>query len=86
MLQSSVLPGTSTHRAMQEDGLIPDMTEMSHPSTCALPRRLTVRRGLAAAAGLAGLAGCTASSSRRAISCRPTRWNRSRSAPARTRC
>jgi len=30
---------------MQEDGLIPDMTEMSQPSTCVpSPRRLTVRQ------------------------------------------
>jgi outer membrane protein assembly factor BamE (lipoprotein component of BamABCDE complex) len=65
MLQSSVLPGTSTHRTMQEDGLIPDMTEMSHLSTCVpLPRRLTMRlRGFRAAAVVAlvcaALAGCT---------------------------
>ena len=65
MLQSSVLPGTSTHRAMQEDELIPDMTEMSLPSTSVpSPRRLTVhRRGFRAAAAVAllcaALAGCT---------------------------
>ena len=65
MLQSSVLPGTSTHRTMQEDGLIPDMTEMSHLSTrVPSPRRLTVRqRGFRAAAAVAllcaALAGCT---------------------------
>ena len=65
MLQFSVLPGTSTHRAMQEDGLIPEMTEMSHLSTCVpSPRRLTVRqRGFRAAAAVAllcaALAGCT---------------------------
>ena len=65
VLQSSVLPGTSTHRAMQEDGLIPEMTEMSHLSTCVpSPRRLTVRRrGFRAAAAVAlicaALAGCT---------------------------
>src|SRR6476661_2265748 len=55
VLQFSVLPGTSTHRAMQEDGLIPDMTEMSQPSTCVpSPRRLTVRRrGFRAAASVA---------------------------------
>ena len=55
MLQSSVLPGTSTHRTMQEDGLIPDMTEMSHLSTYVpSPRRLTVRqRGFRAAAVVA---------------------------------
>ena len=55
MLQSSVLPGTSTHRAMQEDGLIPDMTDMSHLSTCVpSPRRLTVRQhGFRAAAVVA---------------------------------
>ena len=65
MLQSSVLPGTSTHRTMQEDGLIPDMTEMSHLSTSVpSPRRLTMRqRGFRAAAVVAlvcaALAGCT---------------------------
>ena len=65
MLQFSVLPGTSTHRAMQEDGLIPDMTEMSHRSIRApSPRRLTPRqRGLRAVAAVAlvcaALAGCT---------------------------
>ena len=65
MLHSSVLPGTSTHRAMQEDGLIPEMTEMSHLSTCVpSPRRLTVRRhGFRAAAAVAlicaALGGCT---------------------------
>ena len=65
MLQFSVLPGTSTHRAMQEDGLIPDMTEMSQPSTrVPSPRRLTVRRrGFRAVAAVAlvcaALAGCT---------------------------
>jgi outer membrane protein assembly factor BamE (lipoprotein component of BamABCDE complex) len=63
VLQSSVLPGTSTHRAMQEDGLIPDMTEMSQPSTSVpSPRRLSVR-GFRAAAAMAlicaALAGCT---------------------------
>ena len=64
-LQSSVLPGTSTHRAMQEDGLISDMTEISQPSThVPSPRRLTVRgRGFRAAAAVAlicaALAGCT---------------------------
>jgi outer membrane protein assembly factor BamE (lipoprotein component of BamABCDE complex) len=60
-----VLPGTSTHRAMQEDGLISDMTEISQPSTrVPSPRRLTVRkRGFRAAAAVAlicsALAGCT---------------------------
>ena len=55
MLQSCVLPGTSTHRAMQEDGLIPDMTEMSQPSTCGpSPRRLSARwRGFRAVAAIA---------------------------------
>src|SRR4051812_11981175 len=61
MLHSSVLPGTSTHRAMQEDELIPEMTEMSHLSTCVpSPRR---RRGFRAAAAIAlvcaALGGCT---------------------------
>jgi outer membrane protein assembly factor BamE (lipoprotein component of BamABCDE complex) len=50
---------------MQEDGLIPDMTEISQPSThVSSPRRLTVRkRGFRAAAAVAlicaALAGCT---------------------------
>jgi outer membrane protein assembly factor BamE (lipoprotein component of BamABCDE complex) len=61
MLQSCVLPGTSTPRAMQEDGLVPDMTETSHQSRCApSPRRLTARwrgfRGLVGVAPLRGLA------------------------------
>ena len=65
MLQSSVLPGTSTHRAMQEDGLIPEMYEISHLGTCVpSPRRPTARRrGFRAAAAMAlicaALAGCT---------------------------
>jgi outer membrane protein assembly factor BamE (lipoprotein component of BamABCDE complex) len=65
VLQSSVLPGTSTHRAMQEDGLIPDMTEISQPRPLApSPRRPSVpRRGFRAAAAVAllcaALAGCT---------------------------
>ena len=65
MLQSSVLPGTSTQRAMQEDGQIPDMTEISQLSTRGpLPRRTgTCRRGFRAAAAVAllcaALAGCT---------------------------
>ena len=65
MLQFSVLPGTSTHRTMQEDRLIPEMTEMSHLSTCVpSARRLTMRlRGFRAAAVVAlvcaALAGCT---------------------------
>jgi len=50
---------------MQEDGLIPEMTEMSQPSTCVpSTRRLTVRqRGFRAVAAVAllcaALAGCT---------------------------
>ena len=65
MLQFSVLPGTSTHRTMQEDGLISDMTEMSQLSAYVpSPRRLTVRRRgfrVAAAVALicAALGGCT---------------------------
>jgi len=35
MLQSFELPGTSTPRAMQGDGLIPQMTDMSHPRSLA---------------------------------------------------
>lgn len=63
MLQSGVLPGTSTHRAMQEDGRVPDMTETSHSSACVpSPRRLT-RRGFTAVTAVAllcaALAGCT---------------------------
>jgi outer membrane protein assembly factor BamE (lipoprotein component of BamABCDE complex) len=64
-LQSSVLPGTSTHRAMQEDGLIPDMNKLSQPSIrVPSPRRPSVpRRGFRAAAVVAllcvALAGCT---------------------------
>jgi outer membrane protein assembly factor BamE (lipoprotein component of BamABCDE complex) len=55
MLQSCVLPGTSTPRAMQEDGLVPDMTETSHQSRCApSPRSLIVRwRGFRAIAAIA---------------------------------
>ena len=65
MLQSCVLPGTSTHRAMQEDERLPEMTETSHSSACATsPRRLNTRwRGIravaAAALVCAALAGCT---------------------------
>src|SRR5438105_562444 len=55
MLQSCVLPGTSTPRAMQEDGLVPDMTETSHQSRYAPPpRRLTARwRGFRVVATIA---------------------------------
>jgi outer membrane protein assembly factor BamE (lipoprotein component of BamABCDE complex) len=65
MLQSCVLPGTSTPRAMQEDGRIPEMTETSHSSACVpSPRRLNARwRGIRAVAAAvlvcAALAGCT---------------------------
>jgi outer membrane protein assembly factor BamE (lipoprotein component of BamABCDE complex) len=65
MLQSCVLPGTSTHRAMQEDGRVPSMTDTSHPSArVPSPRRPTARwRGFRAAATAAlvcaALAGCT---------------------------
>jgi outer membrane protein assembly factor BamE (lipoprotein component of BamABCDE complex) len=62
MLQSCVLPGTSTHRAMQEDEQIPVMTETSHLSARApSPRRLTARwRALATMALVcAALVGCT---------------------------
>jgi outer membrane protein assembly factor BamE (lipoprotein component of BamABCDE complex) len=62
MLQSCVLPGTSTHRAMQEDEQNPAMTETSHLSA-RVPsrRRLTARwRALAAMALVcAALGGCT---------------------------
>ena len=65
MLQSCVLPGTSTPRAMQEDGLVPDMTKTSHQSRCApSPRRLIARwRGFRAVAAIAlmcaALGACT---------------------------
>jgi outer membrane protein assembly factor BamE (lipoprotein component of BamABCDE complex) len=62
MLQSCVLPGTSTHRAMQEDEQIPVMTETSHLSTrVPSPRRPAARwRTLAAMALVcAALGGCT---------------------------
>jgi outer membrane protein assembly factor BamE (lipoprotein component of BamABCDE complex) len=65
MLQFSVLPGTSTHRTMQEDRPIPEMTETSHPSTCApsAHRLGTHWRGFRAAVAVAllcaALGGCT---------------------------
>jgi outer membrane protein assembly factor BamE (lipoprotein component of BamABCDE complex) len=65
MLQSCVLPGTSTHRVMQEDRRIPTMTETTHPSASASsPRRPATRwRGLRTAAAIAlvcaALGGCT---------------------------
>jgi len=65
MLQSCVLPGTSTPRAMQEDGLVPDMTKTSRQSRYApSPRGLTARwRGLRAVAAVAlvcaALGACT---------------------------
>jgi outer membrane protein assembly factor BamE (lipoprotein component of BamABCDE complex) len=65
MLQSCVLPGTSTPRAMQGDGISSGMTETNHLSPCApSSRRLTARwrgfRGLAAVALVcAALGGCT---------------------------
>jgi len=65
MLQSCVLPGTSTPRAMQEDGLVPDMTKTSHQRLRALSsRRLTARwRGFRAVAAIAlmcaALGACT---------------------------
>ena len=65
MLQSCVLPGTSTHRVMQEDGLILTMTETSHPSaSVSSPRRQAARwRGLRTVAAIAmvcaALGGCT---------------------------
>jgi len=62
MLQSCVLPGTSTPRAMQEDGISSGMTETSHSSPRApSTRRLTARwrglRGLLGVAPLRGLLG-----------------------------
>jgi len=65
MLQSCVLPGTSTHRVMQEDRRIPTMTETTYPSASASsPRRPAARwRGLRTAAAIAlvcaALGGCT---------------------------
>jgi outer membrane protein assembly factor BamE (lipoprotein component of BamABCDE complex) len=65
MLQSCVLPGTSTHRVMQEDRRNPTMTETTHPSASASsPRRPAARwRGLRTAAAIAlvcaALGGCT---------------------------
>ena len=65
MLQSSVLPGTSTHRAMQEDGTNSGMTEMSQPehlrALAAPPDRALARlpRGRAVALVCAALGGCT---------------------------
>ena len=55
MLQSCVLPGTSTPRAMQGDGIDSGMTETSHSSTSApSPRRLIARwRGLRSVAAVA---------------------------------
>jgi outer membrane protein assembly factor BamE (lipoprotein component of BamABCDE complex) len=65
MLQSSVLPGTSTVRAMQGDGISSGMIETSQSSSrAASPRRLTTRQraiGAVAAIALAcaALGGCT---------------------------
>jgi outer membrane protein assembly factor BamE (lipoprotein component of BamABCDE complex) len=65
MLQSGVLPGTSTARAMQGDGTSSGMTDMSHrPSPGRPPRGLAARwRGMRAAAAMAllcaALGGCT---------------------------
>jgi outer membrane protein assembly factor BamE (lipoprotein component of BamABCDE complex) len=55
VLQSSVLPGTSTPRAMQGYGQVPDMTQTSHKSPYTpSPRRLTTRwRGFRAVAAVA---------------------------------
>ena|SRR5438128_688252 len=60
MLQSCVLPGTSTPRAMQGDGI--SLTETSHSRLrAASPRRLTTRWRAVAAAALicAALGACT---------------------------
>ncbi len=62
MLQSCVLPGTSTPRAMQGDGQVPQMTEtINSHARASSPRRLTVRWRAAAAIALlcAVLGGCT---------------------------
>ena len=65
MLQSSVLPGTSTPRAMQEDGASPAMTISAQiPPRARDPRGPFARwRGMRAAAAIAlvcaALGGCT---------------------------
>ena len=65
MLQSSVLPGTSTPRAMQEDGTSSDMTEIEpaeHPRALAAPpdRALArLARGRGRGLVCAALGGCT---------------------------
>ena len=65
MLQSGVLPGTSTGRAMQGDGTSSAMTDTSHGlSPGYSPRRITARwRGMRAAAAMAllgtALGACT---------------------------
>jgi len=64
MLQSCVLPGTSTPRAMQGDGISSGMTKTSSSSCAPSPRRLTARwrgfRGVAAVALVCALLGaCT---------------------------
>src|ERR1700736_3362907 len=65
MLQSNVLPGTSTPRAMQGDGTSSGMTETSQTcSRVSSPRSLSARwRGMRAASAIAllcaALAGCT---------------------------
>jgi outer membrane protein assembly factor BamE (lipoprotein component of BamABCDE complex) len=65
MLQSCVLPGTSTPRPMQGDGISSGMIKTSHSSSCApSPRRTTTRwRAFRAAAAIAlvcaALGGCT---------------------------
>jgi outer membrane protein assembly factor BamE (lipoprotein component of BamABCDE complex) len=64
MLQSSVLPGTSTPHGMQEDGSVPHMTESSPTSLRPRPLRgLTARwRGIRSTAAIAllcaALGGC----------------------------
>jgi outer membrane protein assembly factor BamE (lipoprotein component of BamABCDE complex) len=65
MLQSGVLPGTSTACAMQGDGTISAMTDTSHRLSAGYsPRRITARwRGMRAAAAMAllcaALGACT---------------------------
>ena len=66
MLQSCVLPGTSTPRGMQGDGISSGMTETSSSSCAPSPRRLSARwrgfRGLVRVAAVAlvcsALGGC----------------------------
>src|SRR3981081_3157814 len=77
MLQSNVLPGTSTPRAMQGDGTSSGMTETSQicSGVCS-PRGLTARRrGMRAVAAIAlvcaGLGGGTGEQTQKSTLCPP---------------